>query len=182
METENVPHVGSSCPWHWNGDEQVSPAWDGDQAGLAGPLDWWELQTPTRKIPWLPLFFLCGQSLGWISFYGACEFKKKDNVAAIHSDILFTRFFIYIKQDQFLTVWTQKHSYLQVIHMYINISLVLDTHLFLNFILCAFVFCLHVCLMPPNPLELELQTAVKCHVSAGSWTQILQKSSSSLNL
>lgn len=29
METENIPRVGSLCPWHWIGDEPVIPGEDG---------------------------------------------------------------------------------------------------------------------------------------------------------
>jgi len=41
--------------------------------------------------------------------------------------------------------------------------------IFLKFILCALVFCLCVCLCVRvwDPLELELQTVVSCHVGAG---------------
>jgi hypothetical protein len=41
------------------------------------------------------------------------------------------------------------------------------------FILCALVFCLHVCLMLPHALGLELQTVLSCCVGARNWTQVL---------
>jgi hypothetical protein len=48
------------------------------------------------------------------------------------------------------------------------------SHFFLNFILGALVFCLHVCLCEGvNPMNLELQVIMSTHVGAGNWTGIL---------
>lgn len=48
---------------------------------------------------------------------------------------------------------------------------------------CMYTHVPDVCFVPrgqkmiPNPLELELQKVVSCHVGAEKWTQILPKSS-----
>jgi hypothetical protein len=43
--------------------------------------------------------------------------------------------------------------------------------------LCVLMFCLHSMSVPVlDSLELELQTAVSCHVGAGNWTWVLKKS------
>ena len=41
------------------------------------------------------------------------------------------------------------------------------------FIFCVWVFCMYICVRMLDPLELELQTGVSCHVGAGNWTWIL---------
>ena len=45
--------------------------------------------------------------------------------------------------------------------------------LFLNFLLCTLVFCMHVHVRVSGPLELELQTVVNCYVGAENCTQVL---------
>jgi hypothetical protein len=32
--------------------------------------------------------------------------------------------------------------------------------------------CMYVCVRIPDPLELELQTVVSCHVDSGNWTPV----------
>ena len=35
-------------------------------------------------------------------------------------------------------------------------------------LLCAFMFCVYICVRAPEHLELELQTVVRCHAGAGN--------------
>ena len=44
-----------------------------------------------------------------------------------------------------------------------------------DLLICALVFCLHVCVRATNPLELEFQTVISSHVGAGIWTWVLWK-------
>ena len=74
----------------------------------------------------------------------------------------------------------------------INVDVYFLSFLLFYFILCVWVFCLHICLYtlrayrgqkkplyPLYPLRLELQTVVSHHVGTGNQTQIFWKSSQS---